>query len=117
MKTLINPCFIKATSLFFLLILHIQAVAESPAFSPDGGYWVVETNVQTKDFTIIKFYDARHHLLYEEKIEGRFVDIHKPKHRKMLDKSLKMLEHNNLIASQLKGYQQQITSALARKRE
>jgi hypothetical protein len=118
MKTNLKSGFIKATaSLFFLLTLHIQAAANIPAPGSDGGYWVIEANTQTKDFTIIRFYDALHHLLYEEKLEGSYLDITKPKHRKMLNKSLKMLEHNNLIASQLKGYQQQITSTLARKRE
>lgn len=37
-----------------------------------NGYWVAESNVQSKDFTIVRFYDATTHtLLYEQRLEGK----------------------------------------------
>jgi hypothetical protein len=115
MKTILNKSLLTAAVLFTGIIG--QAVAGVPVFGQDSGYWVVESNAQTRDFSIIKFYDSSHQLIYEEKLEGKYLDITRPRHKKMLNKSLKMLETNSLVASQLKGYQQQIAASLARKRE
>jgi hypothetical protein len=52
-------------------------------------YWVVETNVNHKNFSIVRMYDAQHNLVHEVKMEGIYLNVNKARHRKMLDQLLK----------------------------
>jgi hypothetical protein len=61
----------------YFIILCYSAVGQP--------YWVIETNVDHRNFTIIKFYNAQHRLLYEEKHLGVYFDLSKEKHKKRLD--------------------------------
>jgi hypothetical protein len=81
----------------------LPAMAGMPPYATETGYWVVESNTITKDFTIIKFYDSQHQLMYEEKMEGVYLNIKKRKHVKMLNNRLKMVESNHLEAGQIKA--------------
>jgi hypothetical protein len=48
-------------------------------------YWVIETNVHHRNFTIVKFYNAHHQLLYEEKYIGVYFNLSKKNHKRRLD--------------------------------
>jgi hypothetical protein len=52
-------------------------------------YWVIETNLHQKSFTIVKFYNDQHSLIYEQKQEGVYFDLSKKKHKRRLDSMLK----------------------------
>jgi hypothetical protein len=62
------------------------------------GYWVVETNLLTRDYTLIRFYTDQHQLLYEEKLAGYSLDITKTKNKKRLNKALKQLTEKSLVS-------------------
>jgi len=62
---------------------HGQDVKVIPA------YWVVETNVNQKNFSIVRLYDSQHNLIHEVKMEGIYLNVSKLKHRKMLDQLIK----------------------------
>ena len=51
-------------------------------------YWVIETNARQKNFTIIRFYNQHHELLYEERQQGVFFDPSRRKHKKKLNEML-----------------------------
>jgi hypothetical protein len=111
-----NTFIIAAMLLFSYLCPLLPVRANTPYTTPDTGYWVVESNTHSKDFTVIKFYDAQHRLMYEERLEGVCLNIKKRKHIKMLNNTLNMVETNRLVAGQLKNYKQQIASTLATKK-
>src|ERR1700741_572098 len=48
-------------------------------------YWVIETNLHQKYFTIVKFYNGQHMLLHEQKQEGVYLDLSKKRHKRRLD--------------------------------
>lgn len=56
--------------------------------SPQRPFWVIEGNINTADYTIIRFYTADSNLIQEERVEGFLIDIQKKKNRKYLDKRL-----------------------------
>jgi hypothetical protein len=68
----------------------------------DNGYWVVETNAKTKNFTVLKFYNQAGQLVYEERLEGVYLDIRLKKNVKMLNRILQMVTGKTLVASQMK---------------
>jgi len=65
----------------------VTAAAQDAKVIP--AYWVVETNVKQKNFSIVRMYDDRHNLVHEVKMEGIYFNVHKARHRKMLDQLLK----------------------------
>ena len=66
-----------------MMTSHGQDVKVIPA------YWVVETNVNQKNFSIVRLYDSQHNLIHEVKMEGVYLNVSKLKHRKMLDQLIK----------------------------
>ena len=62
-------------------------------------YWVIETNRHQKNFTIIKFYNAKQELIYEVKKEGVYLNISKQRHRRKLDVMLKNYQQFGSIFS------------------
>ncbi|MFT2007890.1 hypothetical protein ACMA1I_04380 [Pontibacter sp. 13R65] len=76
----------------------LSATAQAP--QPDKGTWVVETNLNQKNFSIVRFYNRHGNLIYEEKIQGVYLDVTKPKTKKLLDKSLEHISSNTVIAGQ-----------------
>ncbi len=55
----------------------------------NSNYWVIEGSVRTHDHTIVRFYDRVGNQLYEERVEGKFLDITKKKNVKMLNRKLR----------------------------
>ena len=48
-------------------------------------YWVVETNIHYRDYTIVRFYNSEDVKVHEVKLMGVFIDIRNVKHRRKLD--------------------------------
>ncbi len=63
-------------SVVFLLLISPLARAQSrPAASDLPGYWNVETNLTTRDYTIVRFYNGQDQLAYEERLPGLCLDL------------------------------------------
>ncbi|MCB2408797.1 hypothetical protein [Hymenobacter lucidus] len=61
--------------LFFLLLSTLAQAQTTAARLPQGGYWNVETNLATRDYTIIRFYNNQDQLIYEEKLPNLCLDL------------------------------------------
>ncbi|HZI52202.1 MAG TPA: hypothetical protein VFD56_00755, partial [Chitinophagaceae bacterium] len=67
------------------IMFGILLLLTSSGHSSQGqSYWVIETNRDQKDFTIIKFYDQQV-LIYEKKQVGIYFDLSKKRHVRRLD--------------------------------
>ncbi len=66
----------------FWVLLSLTISGHSSQSQP---YWVIETNRDQKDFTIIKFYNDQHVLIYEKKQVGVYFDLSKKRHIRRLD--------------------------------
>jgi hypothetical protein len=53
-----------------------------------AAYWVVETNVHQKVFTMVRLYDVNHHLLETVTLKRVHMDISKARNRRKLDDML-----------------------------
>ncbi|WP_277235522.1 hypothetical protein [Hymenobacter sp. YC55] len=41
------------------------------------GYWNIETNSKTRDYTIVRFYNNQDQLVYEERLNDVYLDLRK----------------------------------------
>jgi hypothetical protein len=81
----------KKYSKIALLLLLVTAGSAASAAPRDHDYhWVVETHTQGETYTVFRIYDQETHLVYEEKIMGRELDIRKKSVRRKFDKGLAM---------------------------
>lgn len=101
----------------FTFLTALPGLGATYSYTRPEGYWVIESNIVTKDFTWIRFYTEEGRLLYEEKIEGVSLDISRKKNVRMLNRTLKMLQHHTLVAGQIKGYANLVATALYKKRD
>ena len=72
------------------------------AQSVDSVYWVVETNIHNPTFTIVHFYNYRNVKVHEVRMQGVYIDIRNPKHRKKLDLLMKQYHERTLTTSKRK---------------
>ncbi len=79
-------------SLMGMMIIAMSAAAQTSS----NNYWVVEGNVNTRDYTLIRFYDSANNLIHEETMQGKFLDINKRKNVKFLNKKLRDFDARNL---------------------
>ncbi|HWA35606.1 MAG TPA: hypothetical protein VG737_15800 [Cyclobacteriaceae bacterium] len=79
-------------SLAGMMIIVMGAAAQTTS----NNYWVVEGNVNTRDYTLIRFYDSANNLIHEETIQGKFLDINRKKNVKLLNKKLRDFDTKNL---------------------
>ena len=77
----------KRAVILSLLLLITQLLQAQSKESPS--YWVVETNANQKNFSIVRLYDKSNKLVHEVKMDGVYFDVTRSKHRKMLDQLLK----------------------------
>ena len=83
----------------FLLTLIFLVVFVSTSNAQKATYWVVETNINQKNFTLVKFYDANDVLLDEVKLNGVYLDISRQKHRRKLNELLYKYNWRELVSS------------------
>lgn len=62
-------------------------------------YWVIETNNNKKDHTILRVYDVEDALIHEEIINGRALNILLRKDRKRINKKVKEILSHETTAS------------------
>ncbi len=74
----------------------MMIAAAASAQTTADNYWVVEGNVNTRDYTLIRFYDRGNKLIHEETLQGKFLDITRKKNVKALNKKLRDFEEKNL---------------------
>ena len=55
---------------------------------PGNGYWEVITTVKKPKSSIVQFYDLQGHMIYEEQVTGRVVNVRKRKTCVWLNKQL-----------------------------
>lgn len=70
------------------MIILVCGLPTSWAQVSTGAYWVVEGNVNQKNYTLIRYYNAQNQLLREESLKGKFLDINKKRNRTYLDRRL-----------------------------
>lgn len=86
------------TVLCTALLLGFVMSTKAQSLPSDEGNWVVETNLNQKNYSIVRFYDQQGNLLYEEKLQGVYLDISRPKTRRILNKSLASFKGHTVIA-------------------
>jgi hypothetical protein len=60
------------------LLANTQSQAQaSPTESSVPVYWNLETNSQTRGYTIVRFYNNQDQLVYEERLDGVCLDLSK----------------------------------------
>ena len=95
--------------LLLALLLWAGTYSDSLAQTiiPAQNYWVVETNLKQRDYSVVRFYNPHHELVYEERLHGIYVNISRAKHVKRLNlalhqvtgKSFNTANPKNVIAS------------------
>ena len=74
-----------------LLLLLLLAGSTSFAAPRNHAYhWVVETHSLGETYTVFRIYEQGTHLVYEEKIPGKMLDIRKKRVRRQLNKGLNL---------------------------
>jgi hypothetical protein len=81
----------------FVLLSTVGLITLSHA--QKATYWVVETNIHVKNFTVVKFYDAHDTLLDEIKLDGVYIDVSKERHKRKLNDLLYRYNLGNLSSS------------------
>ncbi|WP_375434371.1 hypothetical protein [uncultured Hymenobacter sp.] len=74
MKTALFRCL--AFSLLLLATTQSLAQARTAPLA-SLGYWNVETNLTTRDHSIVRFYDHQNQLVYEERLPNLCLDLSK----------------------------------------
>ena len=72
MKTFFRLCLLP---LLTLVLLAAPATAQTRAAVPTAGYWNLETNLTTRNYTMVRFYDSHDQLVYEERLDNLCLDL------------------------------------------
>ena len=73
----------KTTLIFRLAVGLLCFITSSGSFAQAGaapalpGYWNVETNLTTRDYTIVRFYNQQDQLVYQERLDNHCLDVTK----------------------------------------
>jgi hypothetical protein len=73
-------------TLFFLAFATVAFGQES--YQSASPYWVVETNINTPRHSVVRFYTAKHELVYQEAVTGKKVRFENTRVKTLLDKAL-----------------------------
>lgn len=63
-----------------------------------AAYWVIEGNINTRDYTLIHYYNDKDELVGEERLEGRLLDITKKRNVKFLNMKLRAWARPDTVA-------------------
>jgi len=77
-------------------------VNASFAKTSEKGFRTVESNDKTEKYTIVRFYDDKQNLVYEEKIAGIVLAL-TTKNKQILDKTLALFIKKQLITAQVQA--------------
>lgn len=84
MKTFIISAILVAT-------VALGANAQDKSSKADFPTWVIESNVKTPKNSIVKFYNAKQELIYQEAVVGKRININRTKVKEGLNGILKQL--------------------------
>ncbi|WP_400191258.1 hypothetical protein [Hymenobacter sp. B81] len=66
-------------TLILLALLALSAAGSAQAQAqPSTGYWNLETNLSTRDYTLVRFYNDQHELVREERLDNLCLDLSRP---------------------------------------
>ncbi|WP_223648560.1 hypothetical protein [Hymenobacter psoromatis] len=102
-----KTCFFFRLAVWALLFLTAQAGHAQAAPASDlPGYWNLEINRTTHDYTIVRFYDGHDQLVYEERLPRLCLDLGKGSRRcrqrtgRQLSQALQLALHDPTHAAQ-----------------
>lgn len=76
-------------ALFVCLLFTALAHAQTPPAAVLPGYWNVETNLTTRDYTVVRFYNGQDQLVYEERLDNLCLDLSRhPRQRRRIKSQL-----------------------------
>lgn len=98
----------KLNLLFPLLAGCLLAATSAAGQAPPvrtSGYWNLETNLTTHDYTVVRFYNQQHELVYTERLNNLCLDLSQGGRRcrrtaRHLDAALQQLLRKPGLASQ-----------------
>ncbi|MDJ1504665.1 hypothetical protein [Xanthocytophaga agilis] len=76
------------------LLIGIGIVGVAPALGQSSGYWVTESDIHTKQYTIVHFYNDANVQIYEEKLDGVFLNLKRKKTVQQLNAALNKVMQN-----------------------
>jgi hypothetical protein len=79
-------------SLAGMMIIGFGATAQTNGAT----YWVVEGNIKSNDYTLIRFYNSDNNLIHEEMMRGKFLDVTNKRDVKFLNKKLRQFDVKTL---------------------
>lgn len=86
----------KRKILIFLLACSINLACAQGSFrNINKGTWVVESNIRSPRDQVIKFYNSRLELIYQESVDNKKIRYEREKIRKALDKTLEIALKNS----------------------
>jgi hypothetical protein len=112
MKTKVITTSVLALA-FMLASFTVSLAQHLPA---NAGFWVIETNITQRNYSIVRFYDAANALIYEENIPGIYLDATKRRTKKLLNKTLLQLTDKALVAGQFHKERPALAQALTVKK-
>ena len=83
--------FLVATALLFSVAAYAQSNDNSktePAATPSKGFWVIESNIHVPDKYVVYFYNSKQQLIYQEKVDGKSLNVSRKKTQKQLNQIL-----------------------------
>jgi hypothetical protein len=84
----------KKLIIVIVLACSIHAGLAQDSLKMISGNWVVESNIRTPKEQLVKFYNSRLELIYQENVLGKKLRIEKERVRKALDKTLLLVLKN-----------------------
>ena len=73
-------------TMMLLCVIALSGFAETPRKKEVKKFWVLETNIYDKTYSIINVYDANAALIKSIKLEGEYLNNLKKKDRKRINK-------------------------------
>lgn len=75
----------------FLILLLSLVLASNAVAKPKAQhfYWIVETNVNDKSYSIVRFYNPEDQLVHEELVKNYYIDLNRSKDKRRLNRSLR----------------------------
>ena len=102
--------------IFLLCCSTISTASTAQQLPAHAGYWVIETNVAQRNYSIVRFYDATDALIYEENIPGLYLNATKRRTQKLLNKTLLQLTDKALVAGQFQKGKSALAQAFTGKK-
>jgi len=93
----------------FLVFLFTFFIFSGRVAAQDANEYfvVVETNIYKRDYSIVKIYDNQNQLVYEEYLNGIYIDIKRKKYSKLIQKVQKRFntfKKEKLAKGQFEGF-------------